>query len=866
MQPLQQPGSHQKTEARDPLATDLSPRVFYLRRKAARPDPNLKMRRSACVALGSFLLVSVPSGDAAKSKKPRQRPTGTAQKQTPAPATATTPAPSGPLEEAPAAKELPPKVPTEASTGSASERGVEGTPAPSQPVEHSDSAAAGKPATATPIETAAPPQAATSQASPETTPAPTASPATPVSPAPPPPASTAPAGAATPPPSELDLFQLAEQVSLLDIRVTVASKAEESILDVPANVTVYSAQDIKSLGYYTLADLANITTGYSSYTIFGEKVFETRGQKAGSFNNNKHLLLIDGIPVSHARANSLRAEEELPLLFARQVEFLRGPASALYGVSAFFGVLNIRPREIEENGTTVETQAAAGAATSGEHQSTVRVMSSLVHRSEDGISRVDLGFFARGSSLDYVGTVDDPNNLYRDRRRSIFLNVSHKVTSGALQGLGAGAILLYKDGGMGEGFLNGNYTFERNNLTWLTAVPYLRYTREFAHGLRVNAYIKYNYSIEKGEYAPFSATAFNTYPGTGTVWSMYESRTNDVEFQTELHWQATKRLGFDLGVNVDSRADGGVAYDVNAGPVPPFQTYGIDDSRVTIASVFAQYKHELPVLKGLLLTAGGRVDIGTSAGASFAHVSPRLALVQRLPSHFALRLSYGTALRSPNVKELGLNKETAAKNIPGLEIPNLGPETFQSFDFTFLFNNQYVYSAVTGFYNITSDALDGVNSMNANYFANQTGNTTAWGIEFESRFRTPIRLEGLLNYSFALATDSQGHHLVDVPSHKLNAGLIYHLTGHVGGVLTGLRSAAIVRYVKDYHVGEIGDAGLYPGSVFVDLNLIVPIGTAFDVGVQARNLLSSSYKLPKNGVAETPLPKNELLASVTIRM
>ena len=141
------------------------------------------------------------------------------------------------------------------------------------------------------------------------------------------PQSPLPAAGPAPLPSELDLFQLDSKVSLMAIRVTVASKSEESILDVPANVTVYSAQDIKALGYYTLADLANITAGYSSYTIYGEKVFETRGQKAGSFNNNKHLLLIDGIPVSHARANSLRAEEELPLLFARQVEFLRAPAA-----------------------------------------------------------------------------------------------------------------------------------------------------------------------------------------------------------------------------------------------------------------------------------------------------------------------------------------------------------------------------------------------------------------------------------------------------------------------------------------------------------------------------------------------------------
>jgi outer membrane receptor for ferrienterochelin and colicins len=680
------------------------------------------------------------------------------------------------------------------------------------------------------------------------------------------PQSPLPAAGPAPLPSELDLFQLDSKVSLMAIRVTVASKSEESILDVPANVTVYSAQDIKALGYYTLADLANITAGYSSYTIYGEKVFETRGQKAGSFNNNKHLLLIDGIPVSHARANSLRAEEELPLLFARQVEFLRGPASALYGVSAFFGVLNIRPREQEQNGLSVETNAMAGAATGGAHQATVRVMSSAVRKTEDGESRLNLGYFDRGSSLDFVGISDDPNNLYRDRRRSIFLDLSHRVTSGLLRGIGAGAIVLYKDGGMGEGFLNGNYTQDRNNLSWLTAVPYLRYTREFAHGLRVNSYLKYNYSIEKGEYAPFSAEQLRAYMGSGPIWSSYESRTHDIEFQAELHWQPTRRIGVDLGVNVDSRQDGGTALDVSSGLTPPYTTYNIDDSRVTIASVFAQYKHELPLLQGLLLTAGGRVDIGTSAGASFAHFSPRLALVQRLPQHFALRASYGTALRSPNVKELGLNKETGSKNIPGLEIPNLGPETFQSFDFAFLFNNAYVFAAMSGFYNVTANALDGVNVMNVNYFANQPGNTTAWGVEFEARFRTPVKLEGLLNYSFALATDSQSRELTDVPSHKLNAGLLYSLLGHVRGVQTGLRTAVVMRWIKDYRVGVLGAEQRFSGNFLLDLNFIIPIGRSFDVNLQARNALDGSYKVPKNGLAETPLPRTELFGGVSLRL
>jgi outer membrane receptor protein involved in Fe transport len=679
-------------------------------------------------------------------------------------------------------------------------------------------------------------------------------------------------------PSELALFDLQDKLSLANIRVTVASKSEETLRDVPANVTVYSAEDIKKLGYYTLADLANITPGYSTYTIYGEKVFETRGQKAGSFNNNKHLLLIDGIPVAHARANSVRAEEELPLLFANQVEFLRGPASALYGVGAFFGVLNIRPRELENNGSFFEANAAAGAATGGTNFYTVRVMATALHKTDFGEARLNFGYFDRGSSLDYVGTVDDPNNLYRDRRRSIFADAAYKVTAGWLSGISAGAILMYKDGGMGEGFLDGEFTSPLNNLTWLTVIPYLKYTRSFRHGLRMNTYVKYNYSLERGEFAPFSAQTYQSFTGNGAVFNEYEARTHNLEALAELHWQATRRVGFDLGINVDTRVGNGEGTAASSGttpampqtvpPVTPYSDLTIDDglTPVTIVSIYGQYKHEIPLIKGLLLTAGGRVDIGTSTGASYAQFSPRVALVQRLPKYFAIRASYGGALRGPGVKELGLNAETAAKNIPGLVVPNLGPETFQSVDFSVLFNNAYVYTALTGFYNITSNALDGVNRMNANFFVNQDGDTKAGGVEFEVRFRTRFNLEGLLNYSYAYAQTSDGQELTDIPSHKLNAGIMYFLSRTVRSLKTGLRMAAVVRWVKDYRAGILGNGMTYPGNVVLDLNFVAPIGRSFDLSLQVRNALDSAYKLPKNGLAETPMPRNELLAGLSARL
>ena len=177
---------------------------------------------------------------------------------------------------------------------------------------------------------------------------------------------------------------------LLNLKVTVVSKREERVSEAPGMVTSYSAKDIENYGYYNLSDLASITSGYSNYTAFGEKMFETRGQKAGSWNNQKHLVLIDGIPVNHARAYSAPMENQLPLFFAERVEFMKGPGSVLYGTSAFYGAVSIVPKSLKEIGSKVEAKLS-----SGNYHGETRLMTNALSKTEDGEAILSMGFYKR---------------------------------------------------------------------------------------------------------------------------------------------------------------------------------------------------------------------------------------------------------------------------------------------------------------------------------------------------------------------------------------------------------------------------------------------------------------------------------------
>jgi outer membrane receptor protein involved in Fe transport len=636
---------------------------------------------------------------------------------------------------------------------------------------------------------------------------------------------------------------------LLNLRVTIASKRSESVLESPGFVTVYSKDDIRRLAYYRLADLARITPGYNAYTIFGETVFETRGQKAGSFNNDKHILFIDGIPFAHARSLKVSTEEELPLQFADQVEFLRGPAGSLYGVSAFLGVINVRPKALEEPGSQVEMRVAVGP-----RYESFDLMSTALQKTERSESLVSLGFFRRSDSLDFVGVVNDPNNVYRDSRRTFFAMVTHKITQGPLAGAGAGFIASYKRGGLGEGFLNGEFTHPLNEITWTTVVPYLKYMRALDSRLAVNGFVKYNESFETGYYSPFTAETFASYPGAGQVFAGYRSRTRNIEGLAEIRFQPVEDGLLIAGLDADTRSESGSGTLVFGGMVPPYVSTVFDPKSITVLSEFAQYQQKVPLLRGLLLTAGGRMDWGLH-GRSTLYVdgAPRVALTQRFSENWGLKFQYGAALRAPGVKELGLNAEAAARNVPGLVVPSLVPEKFHTFEAGVVFNNAFLYGNLVGFRNTTIDSLDGVNRLGQNFFENRGGDTVAYGFDVDLRFRGMRHLDAFANYSWAQTSNPDGTDVADVPVHQINVGSMYSLFEPIQ-----LTTAVVFRWVTGYRTG-LRYGPTYPGNALVDLHFIFPVTPWFDLELQVRNVFNTSYKLPKNGIAEVPLPRADVL-------
>lgn len=141
-----------------------------------------------------------------------------------------------------------------------------------------------------------------------------------------------------------DLFAL-DLDSLRNVKIVTAARREQSLDEAPGSLTVFTREEIQSLGVRTLDELLNFVPGMRTYNFVGpdtsgKTVIETRGV----YEPYGHmiLLLLDGQRLSAAyNGNFTGANRWLSLTPIERVEIIRGPGSALYGGNAMLAVINL---------------------------------------------------------------------------------------------------------------------------------------------------------------------------------------------------------------------------------------------------------------------------------------------------------------------------------------------------------------------------------------------------------------------------------------------------------------------------------------------------------------------------------------------
>jgi outer membrane receptor protein involved in Fe transport len=120
--------------------------------------------------------------------------------------------------------------------------------------------------------------------------------------------------------------------------VVSATKLPEDDIDLPADTTVITGQELRARGTQTLADALATSEGVEAFegsdqggripnvSLWGLKEFDA------------YLVLLDGVPVGGNYDPDL---QQIDVRNVDRIEIVRGPAGAVYGSTAFAGVISI---------------------------------------------------------------------------------------------------------------------------------------------------------------------------------------------------------------------------------------------------------------------------------------------------------------------------------------------------------------------------------------------------------------------------------------------------------------------------------------------------------------------------------------------
>lgn len=607
-----------------------------------------------------------------------------------------------------------------------------------------------------------------------------------------------------------DLTRLSLE-ELLSIEVYSASKFTQKTTDAPSSVTVITADDIKTYGYRTLADILNSVRGMGVAYDRNYAYLGVRGSgRAGDFNS-RVLLLVDGYRINDPIYDTapIGTEFILDVDLIDRVEVVRGPGSSVYGSNAVFGVINVftkRGRDIDG------VEASGELASFGADKERL----SYGRRYENGAELLLSAsrYRSRGQDL-YFSEFDTPadndgmaEDMDGDRFRSFF----GKFAFGAFT-------------------LTGGYSSRDKT------VPTAPYETAFNDpALEItdgSAFVGFGYSGKLGTRWDLSANLFHgryssdgVYPYAGPPTLLNQDIVNGKWWggEVRLYGQFDRHKVVVGGEYQDNTQQNQANFDV-----APYALY-LDDRRgSTREGLYVQ--DEITLRQGLLLNAGLRYDHYSLAGGA---INPRLGLIWSPLDTTTLKFLYGTAFRAPNVYELFYASEGSQKANPDLE-----PEEITTLEFV-------IEHEIRPNFRVTADAYKNRISSSIVQIADPAdgelvfvngGQVDAHGIELEAErlWDSGARLRA--SYAWQISRDrTTGIGLVSSPRHlaKLNGSL--PLWGD------RLRTGLELQYTGSRKTLAGGSAG---GHLLVNLTLLGErLAKNLEISASVYNLLDKRYSDP----------------------
>ena len=594
--------------------------------------------------------------------------------------------------------------------------------------------------------------------------------------------------------------------------VTGASKYRQELTDAPASVSIVTSDDIRKVGYRTLAEILNSVGGFyitynRGYSFVGLRGFSPLGDYG-----TRLLVLIDGHRLNDAvyEQGPIGSDFPVDIDLIDRIEVIRGPGSSLYGTNAFLAVINVitfsgkdlKGGELSASGGSFSTWT--GRATGGGKLSNgVDLLFSGSYRDNAGRQRLSFPEYTASNNgvaqgLDGENSLDILTKIAWKDFSLLLLHQNRDKTVPT-----ASFYSIFND--------PGEKTSDRHTLAGLT------FSRN-GEWATVNARLTYNHYEYRGDY-PLNYAGVRTLNRDSTVseWigsDLYASKTCGNHLLTlgmEHRWQFTEQQR-------------------NNDITPTVNMVLNDNHQNVIQGYYLQ--DEYHILGNLILNTGVRFDHYDNFGGM---TNPRAALIWKPQSSTVLRLSYGEAFRAPNAYEQYYNGDQL-----GIKAnTHLKPEKVHTLELgwdQFIGNNLKTtatayYSRINNLLEQTSDPVDGMT-----VFKNQN-QVELKGLELQTEGKWENGFSGRLSYCFQESnTEGSTQTLANSPGSLIKASLT--------APLPAKKSFATIETL--YSGSRLNTAGdKIAGAAIVNLTLLNrELLKGLDLSASIYNLFDTSYAVP----------------------
>lgn len=517
-----------------------------------------------------------------------------------------------------------------------------------------------------------------------------------------------------------DFFTMSLE-ELMAVEVSGSTYSGDTLLSVPASVTVFSREDIQELGFEYLHELGNIVPGFQTKrqgsSVAAHNMF-ARGRQVGTTSRSIKII-VNGQQWSNGLIESNSYSSVLiPLFNIKKVEFVRGPGSVLHGSGAMMASINIETIVDEANftvgtGNWDRTVAHSNVSYDNWYLS--------VHTKSHSGEEYRLKDMDSGLLEDSQGQLSESHFHLKYRTSTDNFNFSHHSIR-----------------------TNGYYMFTRinDNLNQrnrkYSAISYEKNIEiEKHHEWTYRIFANHLSNDLSGEIAGYGDLAAISNPSSNEVLRS-ESYTEVSQYgfklfsnQLQLGGHLTYGLEYMYDQPIENMTKANYDLPALANAQIPIAYNGQQDFEFSVFereenhryALFSEYEYQIsPNLNSIYSL---RLDYGSRVDES--DISPRLGLVYTPSSNWSFKALYSEAFRNPGPAELGTKNNPAV-----IGNPSLDSETIKTSEvILFIKGDQTTFNA-SAYYNVIENAIEQISLPTGRQFFNSESTHNS-GVELELR-------------------------------------------------------------------------------------------------------------------------------------